>query len=120
MDGHVRPPRILESQSSRRGINQSTRRPLRSPVWYKRTELLLAGHSQQEVIATIKATIDKKELPALEQGTVSYRMSKDSYLGDYGGPNAPHMMFFETAKDDLNPPRISDKNLGRKLEGDYR
>jgi hypothetical protein len=47
-------------------------------------------------------------------------MSKDSYLGDYGGHNAPHMMFFETAKDDRNPPRISDKNLGRKLEGDYR
>jgi hypothetical protein len=32
MDGHVRPPRILESQSSRRGIKQSTRRPLRPPV----------------------------------------------------------------------------------------
>ena len=69
------------------------------PYAYKRTELLLAGHSMQEVIATIKAAIDKKELPALEQGTVSYMMSKDSYLSDYGGHNAPHMMFFETAKD---------------------
>ena len=69
------------------------------PYAYKRTELLLAGHSKQEVIATIKAAIDKKELPALEQGTVSYMMSKDSYLSDYGGHNAPHMMFFETAKD---------------------
>jgi hypothetical protein len=66
---------------------------------YKRTELLLAGHSKQEVIAAIKAAIDKKELPALEQGTVSYMMSKDSYLSDYGGHNAPHMMFYETAKD---------------------
>src|SRR6202051_5113554 len=75
--------------------------PARSvlPYAYKRTELLLAGHSKQEVIATIKAAIDKKELPALEQGTVSYMMSKDSYLSDYGGHNAPHMMFFETAKD---------------------
>jgi len=69
------------------------------PYAYKRTELLLAGHSKQEVIATIKVAIDKKELPALEQGTVSYMMSKDSYLSDYGGHNAPHMMFFETAKD---------------------
>jgi hypothetical protein len=43
--------------------------------------------------------IDKKELPALEQGTVSYMMSKDSYPSDYGGHNAPHIMFFETAKD---------------------
>ena len=69
------------------------------PYAYKRTELLLAGHSKQEVIAAIKAAIDKKELPALEQGTVSYMMSKDSYLTDYGGHDAPHMMFYETAKD---------------------
>ncbi len=69
------------------------------PYAYKRTELLLAGHTKQEVIAAIKAAIDKKELPALEQGTVSYMMSKDSYLSDYGGHNAPHMMFYETAKD---------------------
>jgi hypothetical protein len=69
------------------------------PYAYKRTELLLAGHSKQEVIAAIKAAIDKKELPALEQGTVSYMMSKDSYLSDYGGHNAPHMMFYDTAKD---------------------
>jgi hypothetical protein len=69
------------------------------PYAYKRTELLLAGHSKQEVIAAIRAAIDKKELPALEQGTVSYMMSKDSYLSDYGGHNAPHMMFYETAKE---------------------
>lgn len=69
------------------------------PYAYKRAELLLAGLSKQEVIAAIKAAIDKKELPALEQGTVSYMMSKDSYLSDYGGHNAPHMMFYETAKD---------------------
>ncbi len=49
------------------------------PYAYKRTELLLAGHSKQEVIAAIKAAIDKKELPALEQGTLSYMMSRDSY-----------------------------------------
>ena len=84
------------------------------PYAYKRTELLLAGHSKQEVIAAIKAAIDKKELPALEQGTVSYMMSKDSYLSDYGGHNAPHMMFYETAKDGAawganltNPPVLA-------------
>jgi hypothetical protein len=70
------------------------------PYAYKRTELLLAGHSKQEVIAAIKAAIEKKELPALEPGTVSYMLSKDSYLSDYGGHNAPHMMFYATAKDD--------------------
>lgn len=70
------------------------------PYAYKRTELILAGQSKIEVIAAIKSAIDKKELPPLEHGTVSYMMSKDSYLSDYGGHNAPHLMFYEAAKDD--------------------
>ena len=65
------------------------------PYAYKRTELLLAGHSKQDVIAAIKAAIDKKELPALEHGTVSYMMSKSSYLTDDGDHNVPHLMFFD-------------------------
>jgi hypothetical protein len=69
------------------------------PYAYKRTELLLAGHSKQEVIAAIKAAIDKKELPALEQGTVSYMMSKSSYLTDSSDHNLPHLMFFQSVKD---------------------
>ncbi len=70
------------------------------PYAYKRTELLLAGHSKEEVIAAIKAAIDKKELPALEPGTVSYMMSKSSYLTDNGAHNAPHLMFFQSNKND--------------------
>src|SRR4030095_14242605 len=66
------------------------------PYAYKRTELLLAGRSKLEVIAAIKAAIDKKELPPLEQGTVSYMMSKSSYLTDSGDHNVPHIMFFQT------------------------
>ena len=70
------------------------------PYAYKRTELLLTGHSKLEVIAAIKAAIDKKELPALEPGSVCYMMSKNSYLTDNGDHNVPHLMFYETAKDD--------------------
>jgi hypothetical protein len=66
------------------------------PYAYKRTELILAGRSKLEVIDAIKAAIDKKELPALEQGTVSYMMSKASYLTDAGHHNGPHLMFFQT------------------------
>ena len=66
------------------------------PYAFKRTELILAGHSRQEVIAAIKAAIDKKELPPLEPGTVSYMMSKSSYLTDEGDHNAAHIMFFQT------------------------
>ena len=69
------------------------------PYAYKRTELLLAGHSKLEVIAAIKAAIDKKELPSLEPGTFDYMMSKGSYLTDQGGHNLPHLMFYESAKD---------------------
>ena len=69
------------------------------PYSYKRTELLLAGRSKQEVIAAIKSAMDKNELPALEPGTVCYMMSKPSYLTDNGGHNGPHLMFYEAAKD---------------------
>lgn len=70
------------------------------PFAYKRTELLLSGHSKVEVIAAIKALLDKKELPALEPGAVSYMMGKSSYLTDDGDHNGPHLMFYEPAKDD--------------------
>jgi hypothetical protein len=69
------------------------------PYDYKRTELLLAGRSKLEVIAAMKAAIDKKELPALEQGTICYMMSKASYLTDNGGHNLPHLMFYQPAND---------------------
>lgn len=70
------------------------------PYAYKRTELILAGDSKQEVIAAIKTAIDKKELPTLEHGAVSYMMSKFSYLTDNGNHNVPHLMFFQTDKPD--------------------
>ncbi len=69
------------------------------PYALKRTELILSGHSKQEVIAAIKAAIDKNELPPLEPGTVSYMMSKSSYLTDQGDHNMPHLMFFHSDKD---------------------
>ncbi len=69
------------------------------PYALKRTELILSGHSKQEVITAIKAAIDKKELPPLETGTVSYMMSRPSYLTDQGDHNMPHLMFFQSVKD---------------------
>lgn len=70
------------------------------PLAYKRTELLLAGHSKVEVIAAIKAALDSKELSALEPGIVCYMMSKGSYLTDNGDHNGPHLMFYEPVQDD--------------------
>ncbi|HEX7807880.1 MAG TPA: hypothetical protein VF608_04130, partial [Thermoanaerobaculia bacterium] len=62
--------------------------------------LLLAGHTKQEVIAAIKAGIDKRELSPLEPGAISYMMSKSAYLTDHGGHNAPHLMFFQSDQND--------------------
>ncbi len=87
------------------------------PYAYKRTELLLAGHSKPEVIAAIKAAIDKKELPSLEPGTFSYMMSKGSYLTDNGGHNMPPPDVLRSSERRCSLGRKSSKlpGHGRKL-----
>ncbi len=70
------------------------------PFADQRTALLLAGHSKDEVIAAIRASLDKKELPALEAGAVCYMMGKSSYLTDKGDHNGPHLMFYEPGEGD--------------------
>lgn len=72
------------------------------PFADERTALLLAGHSKVEVIAAIKATLDRKELPPLERGAVCYMMSKSSYLTDHGDHNGPHLMFYEPGESDAS------------------
>jgi hypothetical protein len=64
------------------------------PLTYKRTELALAGLSKSEMAARLKDAQDKKELPALEGGAMTYMMSKQSYLGDTAGNAVPHLMFY--------------------------
>src|ERR1700685_1793299 len=69
------------------------------PLDTKRTELVLAGHSQAEIVAAMATAIEKKQLPALEPGTVCYMMGKASYLTDQGGHNMPHLMFYDSVKE---------------------
>jgi hypothetical protein len=64
------------------------------PITLMRTKLVLAGKSKEEVKESIKAAIEKKELPTLEAGAMSYMMSKDAYLTDKGGHNMAHLMFY--------------------------
>ena len=64
------------------------------PLTFMRTQLILAGKSKDEVKESIKAAIEKKELPDLEPGGMSYMMSKDAYLTDKGGHNMAHLMFY--------------------------
>jgi len=64
------------------------------PITLMRTKLVLAGKSKAEVQENIKAAIEKKELPGLEAGAMSYMMSKDAYLTDLGNHNMAHLMFY--------------------------
>jgi hypothetical protein len=63
------------------------------PLTLKRTELVLAGMSKDQVIEAIKA-FDAKGLPPLEPGAMSYMMSPQGYLNDSAGHWVPHLMFY--------------------------
>jgi hypothetical protein len=69
------------------------------PITLMRTKLVLAGKSKAEVKEGMKAAVEKKELPALEPGSMSYMMSKDAYLTDAGGHNMAHLMFYTPLMD---------------------
>src|SRR5580658_591640 len=64
------------------------------PITLKKTELILAGKSKAQMSEAIKEAFDKKELPTLEPGSMSYMMSKQSYLSDSAGHWHPHLMLF--------------------------
>jgi hypothetical protein len=69
------------------------------PRTIKKTDLILAGRTKAQMVETITAAIDKKELPAMEPGAMCYMLSKDGYLGDGNGHWHPHLMFFFSQAD---------------------
>ncbi|MGO9832495.1 MAG: hypothetical protein ACLPJH_20420 [Myxococcaceae bacterium] len=64
------------------------------PLTVRKTALVLAGKSKTQMFDSIKAALEKKELPMLEPGAMSYMMSKQGHLGDRVGHWHPHLMFF--------------------------
>ena len=60
----------------------------------KKTELVLAGRTKEQMAEGIKAAFDKKEFPVLGSGAMCYRLSKQGYLSDTDGHWHPHLMFF--------------------------
>ena len=77
------------------------------PTTYKRTEMVLAGRTKEEIIAGNNAAFEKGELPTLEPGAMSYMMSKGAYLTDDGGHNLAHLMFYT--------PQLDGKAWGADL-----
>lgn len=69
------------------------------PHTFKKTEVLLAGGTKEQMVEAVKAAIAKKELPAIEPGAMSYMLSKQGYLSDNGLHHwHPHLMFFSPAE----------------------
>ena len=64
------------------------------PITVKKTELVLAGRSKEQMAEAIKAAFDNKELPAMGPGAMCYMLSKQGYLSDTDGHWRPHLMFF--------------------------
>jgi hypothetical protein len=61
----------------------------------KRTDLILAGRTKDQVDEAIFAAVDKKKLPAVEPGAMCYMMSKLGHGGDDTVEHGPsHLMFF--------------------------
>jgi hypothetical protein len=68
------------------------------PMTYKRTEMVLAGQSKDQIMEGIKI-FARKELPPLELGPLTYMMSKEAYLTDSDGHNMAHLMFYTPLMD---------------------
>lgn len=64
------------------------------PLAEMRTEMVLAGRTKTDIVEKIRAALNKREVPALEPGAMSYMMSKGSYLTDEDDHNGPHLMFY--------------------------
>ena len=64
------------------------------PITIKKTELVLAGRSKEQMADGIRAAFDKKEFPPLGPGAMCYMLSKQGHLNDQAGNWHPHLMFF--------------------------
>jgi hypothetical protein len=79
------------------------------PFGIKRTEMVLAGMSKTQIIARVRESIERKEMPALEPGAMCYMMSQEMYLGDAQGHWHPHLMFYS--------PKSNGADWGANLPG---
>ncbi|HMG87503.1 MAG TPA: hypothetical protein VK574_17345 [Terracidiphilus sp.] len=80
-----------------------------APIFLMKTRLVLAGKSRAQILAETSAALDKKELPALEPGSMCYMMSKQQYLNDRDVHWHPHVMIFVSGD--------AEKSWGANVEG---
>jgi hypothetical protein len=63
------------------------------PQIMRRTELILAGRSKNQMADEVQAAVDKKQLPLPESGAMCYMLSKQQRLNDGDLHWHPHLMF---------------------------
>ncbi len=63
------------------------------PYTLKRTELVMAGLSNPQILERITAAVAAKELSPPEVGSISFMLSKQQYLNDAVVHWYPHLMF---------------------------
>ena len=78
------------------------------PRTIKKTDLILAGRTKDQMIEAVAAAVDKNELPAPEPRSMCYMLSKQGYLSDRDGHRHPHLMFFTSQ---------ADPDMGRESTG---
>ena len=66
----------------------------RIPLLNKKTELVIAGKSKDQISKNIQSAFENKELSLLEPGAMCYMLSKQQYTSDLVGHWHPHLMFF--------------------------
>jgi len=64
------------------------------PLNIKRTTLVLAGKTKEQLSVEMKAGFEAKQFPAIEPGAIGYMLSKQGYLSDRAGHWHPHVMNF--------------------------
>jgi hypothetical protein len=69
------------------------------PIALMRTKFALAGQSKEEIHESMKAAVEKNELPPVEPGAMVYMLSKQGHLNDHVGHWLPHLMFYVPLKD---------------------
>lgn len=69
------------------------------PITLMRTKFVLAGQSKDEIHESMRAAVEKKELPAVEPGAMAFMLSKQQHFSDSAGHWLPHLMFFVPLKD---------------------
>jgi hypothetical protein len=69
------------------------------PITLMRTKLVLAEKSKAEIEESMKAAVEKKELPEVAPDAMTYMLSKQGHLNDSAGHWVPHLMFYVPLKD---------------------